>query len=139
MQLKATMYITHLKEIWIAECCVSLPVYAQQWSYMLFMCYHHIFLLVTIFSVFFHCSPKEGLFTIRLLDKAVAHAAYLYVLTDAPDVIASDRVWLLLFPIMTAVLWYMQGLVEERNRVRLHACLHLVGVTGLHCFFTFIR
>ena len=101
--------------------------------------YHHIFLMVTVFSVFFHCSPKEGLFTIRLLDKAVAHAAYLYVLTDAPDVIASDMVWLLLFPIMTAVLWYIQGLVEERNRVRLHACLHLVAVTGLHCFLTFIR
>ena len=113
------------------SCLFSHAFYVQD------LFYHHIFLMVTVFSVFFHCSPKEGLFTIRLLDKAVAHAAY--VLTDAPDVIASDMVWLLLFPIMTAVLWYMQGLVEERNRVRLHACLHLVAVTGLHCFLTFIR
>ena len=76
---------------------------------------------------------------IRLLDKAVAHAAYLYVLTDAPYVIASQRAWLLLFPTMTAFLWYLQGVAEEKNRMRLHACLHLVGVTGLHCFLTFQR
>ena len=97
--------------------------------------YHHIFLLVTVLSIAFHCSPKDGpLIMLRLLDKAVAHAAYLYVLTDVPYVITLQKEWLLLFPIMAAGLWYIQGLVEEKNRARLHACLHLVGIIGLHCY-----
>jgi hypothetical protein len=97
--------------------------------------YHHLFLAVTVLSVLFHATKGE---TVRLIDKFVAHAAFLYVLSDVQHAVKAKQGWLLIYPLAVIVLWFAQGVFPARAE-RLHACLHVVAVTGLHMFLAWLH
>lgn len=96
--------------------------------------YHHLFLAVTVLSVLFHSTKGS---TARLVDKFVAHAAFLYVLSDVQRAVKSRQGWLLIYPFTVIVLWFAQSLFPARAE-RLHTCLHVVAVTGLHMFLAWL-
>jgi len=94
-------------------------------------CYHHLFLLVTMLSILFHCTrgPRIG-----VADKLCAHAAFAFVVVyDSRQAIESGAGWLLLFPAAVAGLWVGEFLWPARAE-RLHACLHIVTVVGVNCY-----
>ena len=95
------------------------------------MTYHHVFLAVTVLSVLFHCTQSK---MIGLVDKIVAHLAFLLVLTDTRMAIHRGKGWLLVFPTWAAIFWFAQSFVSPARRSGLHAMLHLTGVVGLHVY-----
>ena len=92
--------------------------------------YHHLFLLVTVLSVLFHTTQGR---VAGLVDKSVAHLTFLYVLSDVQRAIKARHHWLLIYPFSVLCLWFAQSVFPARSE-RLHACLHLVAVVGLHMF-----
>ena len=92
--------------------------------------YHHIFLLVTVLSVLFHTTKGRA---VGLLDKFVAHLAFLYVLGDMQRAVKAKQQWLLIYPFTVMCLWFAQGVFPSRAEA-LHGCLHLVAAVGLHLF-----
>ena len=92
--------------------------------------YHHVFLAVTVLSVLFHTTQSRS---IGVLDKLVAHFAYLLVLTDTRLAIQMAKPWLLGFPMWAAVFWFAQSFIPAR-KMQLHALLHLTAVVGMHVY-----
>ena len=94
-------------------------------------CYHHLFLLVTMLSILYHCTrdPRIG-----LADRLCAHAAFVFVVVyDSRQAVESGAAWLLLFPAVVVGLWI--GGLRWPGRARdLHAYLHLVTVVGVNCY-----
>ena len=94
--------------------------------------YHHVFLLLTVSSVLFHCLHHP---VVRVVDKGLAHVAYGLVIADTPLAFNADALWLLAFPGMTVALWFAQSFWPEK-REELHLGLHLVSVLGMHVYLT---
>ena len=92
--------------------------------------HHHVFLLVTVFSILFHTTHER---TIAILDKFTAHLAFLIILLDLPLAIDTGNAWITLFPVGVLVLWCTEFVYTER-RTELHVCLHLVSIVGVHFF-----
>lgn len=94
---------------------------------------HHIFLALTVSSVLFHTTHDP---TVRWLDKALAHLAFLVVLKDAPRVwLSRTEWWVLVFPLSTLCLWGAQCFYcDENRRKKLHLALHLLSVGGMHAY-----
>lgn len=92
--------------------------------------YHHVFLLVTAFSVLFHTTHDP---TVAVLDKLTAHAAFLVSTLDLPRAVATGHGWLCLFPAGVLALWVMEFIHTDRWAV-LHAWLHAVSIVGVHAF-----
>jgi ABC-type multidrug transport system fused ATPase/permease subunit len=81
--------------------------------------YHHLFLALMVFRVLFHTT--KGI-TARLVEKFVAHAAFLYLLSDVQREVKAQQGWALIYPFTMIVLWFAQSLFHTRAE-RLHACL----------------
>ena len=92
--------------------------------------YHHMFLLVTVLSILFHCTHEPWL---HKLDKCVAHLAFLFILSDTPLAVARGAIWLLIFPLSVVFFWVAQGWWPGRAQ-ELHAALHCVAVVGLSAY-----
>lgn len=92
--------------------------------------YHHTFLLVTVFSIWFHCTHDP---IIAIVDKILAHFAFLLVLMETPEAVQRNRLDLLGFPALTLGLWVLEFVFPDR-RYEIHVWLHVVSVLGLHCF-----
>jgi len=94
-------------------------------------CYHHLFLLVTVLSILFHCTHRARIGT---ADKICAHAAFVFVVVyDLRQAIEGGAWWLLLFPLAVALLWIGEMRWPARANL-LHACLHAVSVVGVNCY-----
>ena len=82
---------------------------------------------MTVMSVFHHGSPCE---LIYVIDKAVAHLAFVLILCETPRVLSSEgREWLIVLPLSVLVLWMMEG-VWPKHAVALHAGLHVISAFG---------
>ncbi len=92
--------------------------------------YHHLFLLVTVLSILYHSTNDRR---VGLIDKIVAHFAFIFVLGDFHRAISSGQAWLVVYLWSVLGLWFAQSLFPARTD-SLHACLHCVAVTDLHCF-----
>lgn len=93
--------------------------------------YHHLFVLLTMTSILFHCEHHP---VVRRIDKFLAHLAYIFVIFDTPKALSADDVrWLLVFLVVSACAWFGQSLFPER-REQLHLLLHLTGVCGMHVY-----
>ena len=93
--------------------------------------YHHLFLLVTVLSLLFHCHPQPPP-SVRLADTAAAHFAFAFVVfTDG----ARASLELLCFPAAVLGLWCAQSFCSDpRHTYGLHVCLHGAALLGLHVF-----
>jgi hypothetical protein len=94
--------------------------------------YHHIFLLVTVFSVWFHGTHHPW---VAVADKIIAHVAFTVPLFDIPMAVRMNRTWLVAFPLGAALLWLSETLFKE-HRDSIHLWLHLTSIVGLHCFLS---
>ena len=92
--------------------------------------YHHVFLMLTVSSLLFHCLHHP---VVRVVDKFIAHLAYVLVALDTPRAIAAEALWLLVFPAMAAGAWFGQSFRPEWSN-SLHLGLHLIGVCGMHVY-----
>ena len=92
--------------------------------------YHHVFLLLTVSSILFHCQHHP---VVRNVDKVLAHVAFGLVIADTPLAVKEDVIWLLAFPGMTACLWFAQTFWPGRSE-QLHLALHLASVLGMHVY-----
>lgn len=93
--------------------------------------YHHVFLLLTVTSILFHCEHHP---VVRWIDKFLAHLAYILVIFETPKAVDADGVrWLLVFPVVAACAWFGQSLFPNWGD-QLHLVLHLTGVCGMHMF-----
>jgi uncharacterized membrane protein len=92
--------------------------------------YHHVFLMLTVSSLLFHCLHHP---VVRVVDKFLAHLAYVMVVFDTPKALAADALWLLVFPVMSACAWFGQSFWPERKDP-LHLGVHLIGVCGMHAY-----
>jgi hypothetical protein len=92
--------------------------------------YHHVFLLLTVSSLLFHCLHHP---VVRVIDKFLAHLAYALVVLDTPKAIDAHALWLLVFPVMAACAWFGQSFWPEHSSW-LHLLLHVVGVVGMHVY-----
>ena len=98
-------------------------------------CYHHIFLAVTVLSILFHCTHDP---VIRVIDKFLAHAAFLFVIfTDSWRIVQQEKLWLSGFPLAVLCLWSAQSAWPAKADA-LHAGLHVVAVMGVNCFIAFL-
>lgn len=115
-----------------------------QWSSCLFatvvmhayykrcVAYHHVFLWLTVSSLLFHCQP-DPVRVVRVIDKSLAHLAYVLVMFDTPRAVAGNATWLLLFPLTAGCAWFSQSFWPDRSK-QLHLALHTVGVCGMHVY-----
>ena len=94
--------------------------------------YHHVFLIVTILSIMFHGTHDRH---IRLLDMAMAHMAFIFMVFETIDVFHT-RPALVFFPCTVVALWFLQS-PFPKARNTLHACLHVTSVFGIHMFLFF--
>jgi hypothetical protein len=92
--------------------------------------YHHIFLLITVLSILFHCTQHPIL---RRIDTAVAHLAFLFMLWETYGAVMAQQAWLIVFPLAVAALWLLQRPFPAQQN-QLHAGLHCTSVVGLHAF-----
>ena len=92
--------------------------------------YHHVFLLLTVSSILFHCQHHE---VVRKIDKVLAHLSYILVLLDTPKALAAHAAWLLVFPFLAGCAWFGQSFWPERSE-HLHLALHLIGVCGMQVY-----
>ena len=92
--------------------------------------YHHLFLLVTILSILYHCTHQRH---VARLDKGVAHACFVFILRDTYTACEKGALWLLLFPLSVLVCWFGQSFAPSASD-KLHAALHILTVAGLHCY-----
>ena len=92
--------------------------------------YHHIFLALTVSSILFHTTHGE---IIRRVDKILAHLSYIMVVMDTPKTVAANAQWLLIFPLVSACLWFGQSFFPN-SRDWMHFGLHLAGVCGMHVY-----
>ncbi len=94
-------------------------------------CYHHLFLLVTMLSIIFHCTHGKH---IGIADKLCARVAFLSVLTyDLLSIIETGAWWLMGFPVAITLIWIGE-FIWPRNAELLHACLHVLSVFGANFF-----
>jgi hypothetical protein len=94
--------------------------------------YHHVFLALTLSSILFHTTHNE---IARRVDKFLAHVSYIMVVMDTPKAVDEDAQWLLVFPFMAACAWFGQSLLQK-HKDKLHLCLHLVSVVGMHVYLS---
>ena len=94
--------------------------------------YHHVFLLLTVSSILFHCLHDP---VVRRVDECLAHLAYILVVLDTPKALADDALWLLAFPIISGCAWFGQSFWPERSE-QLHLALHLTAVCGMHVYLS---
>jgi hypothetical protein len=92
--------------------------------------YHHTFLAVTVFSVWFHSTHNTY---VAFADKVLAHVAFLLVLCETPQAVLAEKAYLIGFPALVAVIWASEFVYTDR-RFEIHVYLHLLSVVGLHCF-----
>jgi hypothetical protein len=110
--------------------------------------YHHLMLAVTLLSVAFHhhrlsaeikgatTNPPLHLLyfqTLRVVDKVVAHVAYIIFTIEILNSIDEEgnRLWLLVFPILIALIWFME--CGSKYDSALHASLHILSIMAVHC------
>jgi len=100
--------------------------------------YHHMFLLVTVFSVWFHTTHDPW---IAVMDKVIAHMAFIMVVCLEGPRLMGGAWWLGVFPTCVGVLWVWElQLVKKHGQPlpaivkTLHVCLHATGIVGLHFF-----
>jgi hypothetical protein len=101
--------------------------------------YHHLFLLVTVFSVWFHSTHDPW---IAGIDKCIAHAAFITVIViDGPRIIAAEQWLLAAFPLSVGALWLWEMALVKKKRAdeedaaaRIHVALHVASLLGLHAF-----
>ena len=111
--------------------------------------HHHLFLAVTALSLLHHggaCAapPSQASILVAWADRAVAHAAFAYVvLVDlrlgAPMMMADARLFGAVGAAcaVVAALWAAEHSARAQRLLglsadALHACLHAVSVAGLH-------
>lgn len=92
--------------------------------------YHHIFLLVTALSILYHSTKRAH---IRVLDTAVAHLAYLFMLWETVKASQADQSWLAVFPSIVLALWIAEFQFTDHKET-IHAVLHATSTLGLHLF-----
>lgn len=128
LQITSAMMSTIVLSAYYAECIV----------------YHHLFLLVTVFSIWYHCTHDAW---IAIIDKCIAHMAFMTVIWIESPKLKKETIWLMLFPAIVLILWiceiwFMKKKREESTLIlsipitvqRIHICLHLMGIIGMHCF-----
>jgi hypothetical protein len=97
--------------------------------------YHHLFLVVTVLSLLFHCTHHA---VWRVADKCAAHGSFLYILlNDSPLAFEMGKAWVVLFPLSVAVLWFGQSSLSRLLSVStdtVHAILHVMAAAGLHFY-----
>ena len=97
--------------------------------------YHHVFLVVAYCSALFYAQPAvRSTSWLDLADAMCAHAGFVCVALDPRGV---RHPWLLLFPAATAALWLGQRGRSRDTQDRLHVCLHVISVVGLHCYLMY--
>jgi len=127
LQISAALFSTVVVSAYYAQCAV----------------YHHLFLLVTVFSVWYHSTHDS---CIAIIDKCVAHIAFMTVIwLDFPK-LKKKNSWLVLFPLGVLLLWICEVWIMKKKKEeptplatpliiqRIHVCLHLIAIIGLHCF-----
>ena len=109
--------------------------------------YHHLMLCVTLLSVAFHhhrlsteikdtaTKPDLQLLyfkTLRVVDKVAAHVAFIIFTVEILNSIdeEGDRLWLLVFPVLIALLWYLE--CGSKYDTALHISLHISCIIAVH-------
>ena len=118
-----------MKLLYITSCLystISIHAYYVKHTY-----YHHLFLLVSIFSILFHTTNNKY---IAIIDKLIAHIAFIYVIIfDTYIIYKKSYIWLLLYPIITFNLWYLQKyLTTLELKNTFHLFLHIISIIGVH-------
>ncbi len=93
--------------------------------------YHHVFLALTISSIFFHLTHDPH---IRKMDKAIAHGAFIAVIVLDSENALDQAPWVLLFPLACAGLWFSQSFFPD-HRHSIHMVLHIASIVGMHVYF----
>ena len=117
----------------ITSCLFATVVVTAYYAQCVF--YHHMFLLVTVFSIWFHCTHHPW---IALIDKVLAQTAFILVIwIDFPRLMHA-KLWLTVFPSTVLLLWIWESLLltpqQQDWKDPIHLCLHIVSILGLHCF-----
>ena len=103
--------------------------------YLNLVVYHHLFLVVTVLSLLFHCTHLPFW---RVADKCAAHLSFLYIfVNDSPAAFKLGKAWVVLFPLCVCVLWFGQSWLSDMFSIStywIHALLHVMAATGLHLY-----
>lgn len=113
----------------IATSCLFATVvvhayHAEAWLY------HHLFLVVLVLSLAAHGTHDPLAMSV---DKAVAHGAYLFVLSEGLKIENSRDLWIVIFPCIVLAIWVAESYYPGRDR-EIHVFLHGAAIVGLHCF-----
>ena len=98
--------------------------YAHAWIY------HHLYLAVLVMSIIVHGTRDAW---VMPADKAVAHLAFFFTLSEGLRIEDPMHMWLGVFPCIVLVLWASETFYPVMAR-DIHAVLHVVAIIGLHCF-----
>ena len=104
-----------------------------------FMCdvpkYQFVFQLVTCLSILYRLTNNPW---IRVVDMAMAHVAFVFVMLDAPAIVAKGLEWLFVFPAAVLVLWVAEHIFLKWSDL-LHAALHVFSAVGANAFILYLH
>lgn len=92
--------------------------------------YQYVFQLVTMLSILYHTTNNAVL---RVVDTAMAHLAFLFVMLDSQTVVTRHVEWLFLFPAAVSLLWMAEGFFP-RHANHLHGALHVASAIGANAY-----
>lgn len=100
--------------------------------------YHHLTLLVTIFSILNHGYDINEKNIIKYIDKMLAHIVFLYiVIHDTPYIFIYNQ-YIIICPILLVII-YLFEYKYPKNYIIIHFFFHLFSVISINIYLYYIN
>lgn len=100
--------------------------------------YHHLTLLVTIFSILNHGYNIEEKNIIKFIDKIIAHITFFYIVIHDTDKIFIYNPYIIIYPIICASL-YISEFIFPKYNIIIHFMFHIVAVHSINVYLYYLQ
>jgi len=93
--------------------------------------YHHLSLLITVFSLLTHQEKPNQI--VRFIDKVIAQLTYIYInIYDTPIIIYNNKI-IIIAPLSILIIYIYEFIYPKYSKY-LHIILHLISIVTLHLY-----
>jgi hypothetical protein len=95
--------------------------------------YHHLTLLITIFSILNHGYNIKEKNIIKYIDKIIAHITFFYItINDTPKIFIYNP-YIIIYPIICASL-FISEYIFYKYYIIIHFCFHITAVYSINIY-----
>ena len=99
--------------------------------------YHHLTLLITIFSILNHGYKLEEKNIIKYIDKIIAHITFFYIVVyDTPRIYINNQ-YIILCPIITGSIYICEYILPKYNII-IHLFFHIAAVNSINIYLYYL-